>query len=937
MKLTAKLFYTLLLSLSLSAQAANPELDWMTYETPNFFIHYPSELYPFVGKVEALSEQSHESLSEFFKWQPKNKTHIVLLDDFDQTNGYAQPMPNNTMTLFMQPPTSGELLVYDDWLKLLIHHEYTHILHMDKVLGFPDLLRKVFGRIFFTFPNALHPNWFAEGLATYQETQTEQGIGRGQSSLFEIMMRAEVETGIKPLSRINTVAAHDWPLNTAYLYGVYFFKFIHDVYGEDAIKALVNNYSNNIVPFMVGSNTRLVTGKTLDRLWPDFEAYLKGYFAPQLQRIQSEAESPFAVISSQHTAYGTLEKGENDSLWYSANHTQLGPHLYQYINGAEEAVLPLNSLAEIDVNSKGQLLISQLEYCDQHRLFYDLFILSEERDLEQITTCGRYRQAKWISDTELLALRYEAARPVLDILDASGNLIKTIWQGDEQTVLSSFDVSIEAAGDYKLVASIKFLNGSWNIYHFKNNVWQPLTDTDSLHVAPYFSEEGVLYVGAQAGQSEVYHLPLPDSKSKVQTVSSSKPLRLTHINTGLKYAIEKDESSLWAIRYNHDGDQVVEVSKGKYPAIYQKNYSRPTYQPYEERVNEEAKGYSPFQTLMPSYWFPVYLNEIDTKQVGFFTSGSDALNVHQYTLQLTAETITDQYLFNSSYIYDSRLFFGIEQSIDYRGVSGSIDVYQKNNQWIAGYMWPKLKMERQVYPYLAITQSRDYIFDGESDVALSRKNNDNWLALGLTLNDFRGTHWSADVSSGYQFNFSYETTEVIGNNIDEGSVLNLDAKFYYPLNGSHTIAQRLFVGVGFDSTSLFQLGGTISDPYIGPGIQVKQRRYPLRGYSSASEALRGENVLLHSFEYRLPVDWIDYSYMAPPVGVGGWSLRGFLDSGSAWGDSESISEIYTGVGVEAILDATLGYYLGLRVRIGIAKGFGSESDSNIYMEFGGSF
>lgn len=937
MKLLANLLYAVLFSVSFSARAASPELDWMTYETPNFFIHYSTELSPFVGKVEALSEQSHESLSEFFNWQPKNKTHIVLLDDFDQTNGYAQPMPNNTMTLYLQPPTNGELLVYDDWLKLLIHHEYTHILHMDKVLGFPSLLRKIFGRIFFTFPNALHPNWFAEGLATYQETQPEQGIGRGQSSLFEIMMRTEVETGIKPLSRINTVAAHDWPLNTAYLYGVYFFKFIHDVYGEDAIKALVNNYSDNIVPFMVGSNTRLVTGKTLDQLWPDFEAYLKGYFGPQIQRIQSVTESPYITISTQHTAYGTLAKGNDGDLWYSANDKQLGPHLYQFINGTEIKVSKLNSLAEIDVNSKGQLLISQLEYCDQHRLFYDLFIVSEERTLKQVTSCGRYRQAKWVSDTEILALRYEAAKPVFELLDASGKQIKTVWVGDSETVVSSFDVTDDETNRLNLVASIKFLNSNWNIFQYTDNGWQPLTDTASVNLAPIFSNDGLLYVSTQAGQSEVYSLGLQASHSGSKMSSVSDPIRQTHVRTGLKHAVDKDDASLWAVRYSHDGDQIVEVSKGQYSSIYQGEYSRLPLNSYSKSIQENAKPYSPFQTLKPSYWFPVYLNEIDTKQVGFFTSGSDVLNVHQYIIQLTAETVTDQYLINSSYVYDSSLFVGVEQSVDYLGSSGSIDVYQKSDQWIAGYMWPILKINRQFYPYLAMTQSRDYSFDGESSEALSREFNDNWLALGLTINDVTGTHWSGGISSGYQFNVSYETTDIINNNIFKGSVLNLDSKFYYPLNDDHTIAQRIFIGLGIDSTSLFQLGGTISDPYIGPGIQVKQRRYPLRGYSSASQALRGANILMHSLEYRLPVDWIDHTYMAPPVGIGGWSLRGFLDSGSAWNHSESISDIYTGVGVEAILDATLGYYLGLRVRIGVAKGFGSESDSNVYMEFGGSF
>jgi outer membrane translocation and assembly module TamA len=77
--------------------------------------------------------------------------------------------------------------------------------------------------------------------------------------------------------------------------------------------------------------------------------------------------------------------------------------------------------------------------------------------------------------------------------------------------------------------------------------------------------------------------------------------------------------------------------------------------------------------------------------------------------------------------------------------------------------------------------------------------------------------------------------------------------------------------------------------------------------------------------------------MAPPIGVNGWSFRGFADTGAAWNDSSDEKSFYTGVGLEAVLDGTLGYYLGLRVRIGAAKGLGSEGEETIYMELGGSF
>jgi hypothetical protein len=45
------------------------------------------------------------------------------------------------------------LVNYDDWLRLVITHEYAHILHLDTAAGLNLALRRVFGRVpFVVFP-----------------------------------------------------------------------------------------------------------------------------------------------------------------------------------------------------------------------------------------------------------------------------------------------------------------------------------------------------------------------------------------------------------------------------------------------------------------------------------------------------------------------------------------------------------------------------------------------------------------------------------------------------------------------------------------------------------------------------------------------------------------------------------------------------------------
>jgi len=56
------------------------------------------------------------------------------------------------MVIFLTLPSGGPgfgLTSYDDWLRLVITHEYAHVLQLDMVTGGPETLQKVLaGSIF---------------------------------------------------------------------------------------------------------------------------------------------------------------------------------------------------------------------------------------------------------------------------------------------------------------------------------------------------------------------------------------------------------------------------------------------------------------------------------------------------------------------------------------------------------------------------------------------------------------------------------------------------------------------------------------------------------------------------------------------------------------------------------------------------------------------
>ncbi len=222
-------------------------LDWKTHETEHFLIHYPPSLVEPAARMVEIVEPVHTRLTTKFKWEPSSKVHLVLTDFVDDSNGLATPVPYNAIYLYITPPYEDSSLdSYDDWLKLLFTHEYTHIVHLDQARGFNKVLRAIFGRII--LPNGAQQQWAIEGLAELQET-VETTKGRGRSPFVEMFLRTvALEDEFIPIEKA-TYWNPDYPSgNAAYFYGIGFHQFLVNRYGEDKINQLPTVTSSSVIP-----------------------------------------------------------------------------------------------------------------------------------------------------------------------------------------------------------------------------------------------------------------------------------------------------------------------------------------------------------------------------------------------------------------------------------------------------------------------------------------------------------------------------------------------------------------------------------------------------------------------------------------------------------------------------------------------------------------
>jgi hypothetical protein len=163
---------------------ADPNLRWRTLHSDHFSVHFSDARREDARLVAAISEKIYPLVTNQLGWEPRSRTHILLLDSLDLSNGFATPLPFNYSGIFLTPPDDGELLQSREWLEMVLVHEFTHIVHMDKARGMPLAMRSAFGRLWPTFPNAVQPTWIIEGLAVLNESDASLGYGRLGNSHF---------------------------------------------------------------------------------------------------------------------------------------------------------------------------------------------------------------------------------------------------------------------------------------------------------------------------------------------------------------------------------------------------------------------------------------------------------------------------------------------------------------------------------------------------------------------------------------------------------------------------------------------------------------------------------------------------------------------------------------------------------------------------------
>lgn len=269
--------------------------DWKTIKNEKWTLFYKQEYEKrAIQLFSALVNYSH--IAEEITGNSASSLAVVLDDYGSYVNGFANPVYHN---IHIMNYDSGDA----DWLALGGIHEYTHILHLTKAEGLPDIFTTLFGDIF--SPQIFSPMWMYEAITVYNESKIFPFMGRLNDGGFDAYIGTCVYEDRFPSILKATYTPLEAPFgNGPYLFGSEFLNFLAEKYGEDRFKKFYASYSGSVLSYLsplfpwAGLDRTFdeVFGKTTEDLWSEWKQYEKERFKDYKQ--QGEKVTDYGVYVS---------------------------------------------------------------------------------------------------------------------------------------------------------------------------------------------------------------------------------------------------------------------------------------------------------------------------------------------------------------------------------------------------------------------------------------------------------------------------------------------------------------------------------------------------------------------------------------------------------------------------------------------------------------
>ena len=954
-----------------AALAFDPRHEWLTLDTPHFEIHFHQGEYRLAAKVARIAEDAHTRLSPLLEHQPDERTQIVLTDDTDFANGSATPLFYDLVHGYAATPDPrSSISDFDDWVAELIEHEYTHILHLDTVLGVPAAANDVFGKIW--IPNGGQPAWFIEGMAVMAESEIS-GAGRVRASTEEMTARAEALSGSFPrIDQLSNLPL-SWPRSSNwYTLGGRFVTWIGDEYGFGALRDLSHDFGSRPIPVGMNLSSERVLGKSYLDLYGEFRASEESKARAVRDAVVAAGETQIETL----TALGELThsprfSADGSTIYYF----NAGPHRLPELRavrpgpccrvGAAHAGPTLPSDAHVQdsygegtiaLDARGRIVYARTQIYQEFADVQDLYAVDPRTGATERLTRGLRASEPDVARDGALAFswRLPGGATAIGLLEpgaASPRIVFADAQG-EPVASPRFDPSGQR------IAFLHHRAGSWDVRIVSRRGGAPadVTRDRAFDRDPAWSPDGryLLFSSDRTGVFDVYAFRVEDGTL----------WRVTNVVLGaFEPEVSPDGTQLALATYGSRGYDLARMPfdpasfvRADQAPIEAANRPSPAPLPPEEIY--PVRRYDPLPTLRPHWWFPYAATDALGTTLGVITSGYDAAERHDY--QAAAWWALDSRQPGWDVVYTNHTLYpdvSVTTLRDVETASGAGPGYtERVVQGTVSASFPFSQVERS--HRIGIQYELTHL--AMNTPAVNGDNPPDGLiaaaSLSYVYSDSRRFVRSISAEQGQRFALTARVAaKALGSDFSFGQLSSSYARFFAlpwrkdgtPLH--HVFAARLAGGVARGDLSerhLFGLGGfDAGDPVRSILNPVSAPVRILRGFVGG--AFSGEAYVLGTFEYRLPLLDVETGAWTLPLYLRRLHASAFTDVGEAWmpfddGPFRAVNhpfQLHAGAGAELRAEVVLGYVLPTDVRVGCAHGL-ERSDVSIldcYAAIGGVF
>ncbi len=938
----------------LSAATMDPHLKWYTIVTPHFKVNFTEKNEEPARKVAAYAEEAYDTISEKFHYHPHGRTQVVVTDHYDDANGFTTVLPYKYMNIRLASPDPEQSLqLYDNWLRTLIMHEYTHVVHLDQYGGIVAPLRYIFGSLI--SPNSTTPGWVREGIATLHETQTTTG-GRGRSAYSDMLIRTAVLQ--KQFPKLDEVSGPGWRWPGAegqYIFGEKFLEYLRDKYGEEKLAEFSERMSKNLLIYAVNIQAKRTWHKTFYKMWKEWQADLSLRYEAVAKNLREEGLTNLAPVTRLGddtiiTAMAYSPDGKHLAYAMSSPHESASIKMADLETGRHRVLKRKYVANQISFSPDGETLyFSAPSLHKRYYLYRDLMAIELKTDkLRKLTGGVRAQDPDVSPDGKFIVLTTnDAGTKQLQIYDIEKKTIRAL---PIHAPMFTHYSHPRWSPDGKMIAVSAWREGSRDIYVYDvaGKQLRQLTDDNAIDGdVRWAADNKTLYYSSDAsGISNIY----------AANVATGETRRITNVVTGVFAPTPVPGKKDMLVRYyTGKGYELTsfsppEIKWGKVAPRKPELAASVSPSPQGDRsipdmppLTLPKKNYSPMGTtlLLPHYVSPFFTMLDNGVLFGVATGSSDVLGRHSWLASANYRTDSKHIGYSGSYTYSRwRPLFTLG-FMDYSVNLGNSPQFILGGAIVGPYHIYEQRRRAffsVAYPFNRQSVALAYSFEHRGSISQP--------GLPAAIDAFYNFGRFAGLTAAYVYS-TVETTKAAisnerGRKIRAAFTLNSkwlgtladntqrlfqgDIRQFIPMPWRHhVVALRTAGGIAFGQQLVqgtYTLGGALGEGALSAGGDSLYY-FALRGLPVATFAK--SRALVFSGEYRMPLIYAQRGLGTLPFYLSNLNLSLFADYGNAWNHRDSMggylgfANFMLGAGAELRADMVLGHGLPVSGRIGYGR------------------